>query len=315
MIEREDLLATAPLLAAALWGGMYVVSKWGFAVIPPVTLSFLRVTLGAGTLLVLVRLTKPTRSFSWPEWRRFIGLGFWVTVTIVTQFVGTDLTSASQGSLLTVLTPVFTFGLGVVLLDESLTWQKLLGLALAVAGTLLVLAGRYDLGAVGDGNLIGVGLLLVASFGWAAFTVRGAPLVRRYSALETATYATVPAVPMIGLLVPLELTSLDGPFVGVVVTPLLVAAVVYLGVASTAVAWYCWYKGLEYTTAGTVAVFFFAQPVVGAILSALVLGESLGTGFLVGGLVMSAGVYLVMVGRTETHSTSESGRDTSRSVE
>lgn len=315
MIERKDVLTTAPLLAAALWGGMYVVSKWGFAVIPPVTLSFLRVALGAGTLLVLVRLTKPTRSFSWPEWRRFIGLGFWVTVTIVTQFVGTALTSASQGSLLTVLTPVFTFGLGVVLLDGSLTRQKLLGLALAVAGILLVLAGRYDLGAVGDGNLMGVGLLLVASFGWAVFTVRGVPLVRRYSALETATYATVTAVPMIGLLVPLELTSLDGTFVGVAVTPLLVAAVVYLGVASTALAWYCWYKGLEYTTAGTVAVFFFAQPVVGVILSALVLGESLGTGFFVGGLVMSAGIYLVMVGRTETHSTSESGRDTSRSDE
>jgi uncharacterized membrane protein len=124
VIEYEDVLTTAPLLAAALWGGMYVVSKWGFAVIPPVTLSFLRVALGAGTLLVLVRLTKPTRSFSWPEWRRFIGLGFWVTVTIVTQFVGTDLTSASQGSLLTVLTPVFTFGLGVALLDESLTRQN-----------------------------------------------------------------------------------------------------------------------------------------------------------------------------------------------
>jgi drug/metabolite transporter (DMT)-like permease len=72
---------------------------------------------------------------------------------------------------------------------------------------------------------------------------------------------------MIGLLVPLELTSLDGAFVGVAVTPLLVAAVVYLGVASTALAWYCWYKGLEYTTAGTVAVFFFAQPVVGVSLA------------------------------------------------
>lgn len=37
--------ALAPLAAAALWGGMYVVSKWGFALIPPVTLGFLRVAL------------------------------------------------------------------------------------------------------------------------------------------------------------------------------------------------------------------------------------------------------------------------------
>jgi len=43
-----------------------------------------------------------------------------------------------------------------------------------------------------------------------------------------------------------------------------VAAVLYLGLASTAAAWYLWYKGLEYVPAGTVAVFFFtASPLSG----------------------------------------------------
>lgn len=81
--------------------------------------------------------------------------------------------------------------------------------------------------------------------------------------------------------------------------PLVVAAVLYLGVASTAVAWYAWYKGLEYVDAGTVAVFFFAQPVVGTALGVLVLGESIGAGFLFGGMLMLGGIYLVSSVDTE----------------
>jgi len=76
-------------------------------------------------------------------------------------------------------------------------------------------------------------------------------------------------------------------------------AVLYLGVASTAAAWSLWYKGLERPDSGPVAVFFFAQPVVGAALAAAVLVESLGPTFLVGGAVMAAGVYLVNTARAE----------------
>ncbi len=285
--------AGGPLLAAVFWGGMYVVSKWGFAAIPPVTLSALRMALGAATLLVVVRLTRPSRSFARREWLRFAGLGTLVALTIVTQFVGTDLTTASQGSLLTVLTPVFTVLLGVTLLDERLTRRSLVGMGLAVAGTAVVVAGRYDLSSLDGGSALGVGVLLVASLGWAGYTVFGKPLVRRYSALEAATYSTALAVPITVALLPFEYALTDAAVASLRVTPAVVAAVAYLGVVSTAAAWYCWYKGMEVADASVVAVFFFAQPVVGAALGAALLGESLGPAFLVGGGVMATGVYLV----------------------
>jgi drug/metabolite transporter (DMT)-like permease len=215
---RDRLLALAPLVSAVLWGGMYVVSEWSFSEIPPVTLSFLRVALGAGVLLVIVQRTAPERSFSRQDWRGFVVLRFWVTVTLVPQFVGTALTNASQGSLLTILTPIFTVLLGVSILGEQLTQRRLAGMVLAIAGTFLVLAGQYDFSTLGGGTLVGVGLLFIASFGWAAFTIWGTPFVRKYSALETATYATVAAVPMIGILVPIELALRDGGLSGSEIT-------------------------------------------------------------------------------------------------
>jgi len=76
-------------------------------------------------------------------------------------------------------------------------------------------------------------------------------------------------------------------------TPSVVGAVGYLGVLSTAVAWYCWYKGMEYAATSTVAVFFFAQPAVGILLEVVLLGEAVGPGFLVGGGLLAVGIYLV----------------------
>ena len=302
---RRLTYALAPLAAAALWGGMYVVSKWGFSAIPPITLGFLRVVLGAAALFVAVRASRPAPEFSATDKRRLVALGWWVTATIVTQFVGTDLTNASQGSLLTVLTPVFTLLLGVAVLAEPITRRKAAGMGLAAVGTVVVLAGQYDLAAMAAGNAAGVVALLAASFAWAAYTVYGKPLVRKYSALETATYSTLAAVPMLGALALGELAysgyalaDLPRTLASIPRSLAVVAAVAYLGLASTAAAWYLWYKGLEYVDAGTVAVFFFIQPLVGAVLGTLLLGEATGPGFIAGGLVMAVGVYAVSTSTT-----------------
>lgn len=292
------LATIGPFITATIWGGMYVVSKWGFAVIPPVTLAFLRVAIGGVALAVMVRVVYPPRSFTRSEWRRFIWLAIWVTLTLVTQFIGTDLTTASQGSLLTILTPIITVGLGVTLLDEQLTARKVLGIILAVIGTILVLFGQYDLWAMTAVNAIGIGTLLVAGASWAVYTVLGAPLVRRYSALETAAYSTMIAVPMLGVLVPIELWSTGIALSTIPVTPAIVGAVAYLGLLSTAAAWYLWYKGLEATEAGTVAIAFFFQPVVAALLGVLFLGETVGPYFLLGGLTMAIGIYAVNTARS-----------------
>lgn len=286
---------------------MYVVSKWGFGAIPPLTLAFLRVAVAVAVLVPLVRLAKPARSFSRRDYRGFALLGCWVALTLATQFAGTDLTNASQGSLLTVLTPVFTLALGVTLHGEALTARKVGGMALAAAGTLLVLAGQYDPSTLVGGGAAGPALLLVASLGWALYTVHGKRLVRAYSALETATYSTLVSVPLLAALVPVEFLARGLTPADVTVTLAVVGAVAYLGVLSTAAAWVLWYAGLETLDAGTVAAYFFAQPVVGAALGAILLGESLGPPFVAGGATMAVGVYLVDAARPDRATTGEAG--------
>ncbi len=282
----------APLSAAALWGGLYVVSKWGFDAIPPMTLAFSRIAIGAIALLVVVRLWYPRRSFSRGDQFGFGILGVVVALSIVTQFLGTALTTASQGSLVTVLTPIFTVALGVSLLGERLTRRLLVGIALATIGTIVIVVGQYDASSFTGGAIAGLLALLVASATWALYTVWGKPLVERYSALETATYSCLVAVPVTAAFVPVEFALTDATLTDVTPTPALFGAVFYLGIGGTAAAWYLWYKGLEVVDASVLAAFFFAQPIVGALLGVSLLGESLGSLFIVGGVVLSVGVYL-----------------------
>jgi drug/metabolite transporter (DMT)-like permease len=296
---------------------MFVVSKWSFAFVPPVTMGFLRVAVGSLALWLGVHATHRHGSVGGDQqpdidradWPAFVGLGGWVAVTIATQFLGTELTNASQGSLLTVLTPIFAVGLGASVLDERVTWRKGGGIALAAVGAALVLAGQYDLSTIATGNAVGVGLLIVASFAWAGYTVWGVSVVRKYSALTAATYSTIAATPMLAVLAAIELTVLGRPIGSIPLTVESIFATIYLGLVSTAAAWYLWYKGLEFVSAGTVAVFYFLQPVVGISLGALLLGEQIGTTFVVGSLVVGSGVWLVSQDRTNSKRQQQNDHD------
>ncbi|MDA8218062.1 MAG: DMT family transporter [Dehalococcoidales bacterium] len=72
-----------------------------------------------------------------------------------------------------------------------------------------------------------------------------------------------------------------------------VLGVLYLGAVSTAGAFYLWNKGMALLESDVAAVFFFAQPVVGAFLGWLLLHERLGPSFFLGGALIFAGVAAV----------------------
>src|SRR5437868_3728364 len=90
--------------AAALWGGMYVVSAGTFDAIPPIVLGFLRIAVGSALLVVAFRGRLGFRR----ELRaRVVAAGAIVALTMALQFVGTSLTGGAEGALLTTTTPAF----------------------------------------------------------------------------------------------------------------------------------------------------------------------------------------------------------------
>ena len=291
-----------PLLASVLWGGMYVVSRASFGAIPPVTLATLRVVIGGLTLWLALRLIGGRGVSSAVRWTRRDHLrallsGMVVAGCIVTQFAGTALASAHDGALLTTITPVFVVPLAWLLLGERPGWRIIAGMLLALAGVVIVVAAQVagpDAGLPGNA-LLGDALLLFSAFCWALFTVLGAPLTRRFTTLPAVTAATLWSIPFMLPLAAIEL-ALRPHGDALALTPASAGAVLYLAWGATALAWFLWYRGVEKLPAAVAAVFFFAQPLAGGILSAVFLRESLGAGFWLGGAVLAAGIVVVAAG-------------------
>lgn len=269
---------------------MYVVSRASFGAIPPVTLGLLRLLLGGAALWLVLRLRGSREHLpSQTRWRLPL-LGFCIAATITSQFLGTALASAHDGALLTTITPLFIVPLAWLLLGERPSWRVIAGTLLALIGVVIIVGSEQ-----GDGGeiqahsvLLGDGLLIISAFFWALFTVLGTPLVRKHSALVVTTYGTLWSL---FFFVPLALWELcQHPPLSFSLSSL--GSVLYLGLGATALAWFLWYRGVERLPTGVAAIFFFAQPLVGGLLSALLLHEALGAGFWLGGLVLALGIVL-----------------------
>ncbi|NTU55346.1 MAG: DMT family transporter, partial [Anaerolineales bacterium] len=93
------------LAAASIWGAMYVVSKVVLEVIPPFTLLAIRLILGALVLGIVVvirgKTTFTKRQFIDSFLVGIVGYG----ISLGFQFVGTKLSTASNGALVTSATP------------------------------------------------------------------------------------------------------------------------------------------------------------------------------------------------------------------
>ena len=284
------------MAAAALWGGMYVVSAATFDAIPPLTLAILRILVGSGVLLLAFR---GRIGIGQAPARRVLAAGAIVALTMVLQFVGTDLAGAAEGALLTTTTPAFVLLFGVALEGQRVRRVAWLGVAVALAGVAVLAARNGSFGAAGGPSIAGVpaplvgdALLVGSAATWALFSSVGRPLVEAVGAFRAILQASLVAAVLLLPFAPLELAGRDLPPVDAAG----IGAVLYLGIGSTALAWSLWYRGYARTPATVSAAAFFAQPVIGAALGAVLLQESLGPAFLVGAVLVGAGVLAIVAG-------------------
>lgn len=272
--------------AAGLWGGMYVVSKDTFSEIPPLTLAALRITL-AGVVLSAVLAARGR--LRWPGDRRLLLAGVLLAGTLVIQFVGTHLATASEGALLTTTTPLFIVPLAWAFLAERPAALTVIGIVSGGIGVALAVGGGLSFSRSPWGPI----LLLASAAGWAGYTIASARPARQRGPLVSVTWSTLVAIPIVAVLALAEASRWDASSFG---DPWTLAAIAYLGIAASAGAWYLWNRGVAGLPAAVTGAFFFLQPIVGGLLARAVLGERLGWLFVAGGLLILVGVLLAMRG-------------------
>ncbi len=270
---------------------MYVVSKVVLGVVPPATLLLIRYLIALPVLWMAARLmhTPGIQRADWPKLAltAFVGFG----ISLLAQFTGTKLSTAAAGALITSATPAFIVVFAWLILHERASGLQWLGLVIATFGVLIVsLLGDQPATDQATNPLLGNLLLIVAAVTWALYSVLVKWNSQKYTALAITLVVTALGIPIIAPVAAIELRTQS---IGTITLPV-VLGMLYIGVASTAIAFFLWNKSFELLDAATASLFFFAQPVVGALLSAIFLGQTLGWSFIVGGALILLGALLGM---------------------
>jgi len=282
----------AGLAAASIWGGMYVVSKVVLEVIPPFALLTIRLLMGAMAMGVVIyfRKTKTsiTKDFFWKS--VLVGVvGYGISLGF--QFVGTKLSTASNGSLVTSATPAFVLLFSPFLLGERTTPRGILALIVSTLGVVAVIDPRTA--ELSPSLFWGNMSLLAAALTWALYSV----LVRKVS--KSGDLLTSSAIMLLGglpssLLFGMWEVQTQG--VGTI-TIGIILGLLFLGIISTAIAMFMWNYAFAELPANVASLTFFAQPVVGTLLGWLFLAEKITPLFLTGGVLIGIGILIATSGK------------------
>jgi drug/metabolite transporter (DMT)-like permease len=245
---------------------------------------FVPVLIGAALVLAWRRPRFPRGA-----WPRIVAMGMLgVPLYNLFFFIGLKTVPTGTAALIVALNPVFTAVAAHLVLGEVFDARRALGLVLAVTGVFVVI--RYGTERPLDWPyLTSAVLLALAPLSWACYTVIGRGMPAGTDPLE-ATYAIVAigSLPLILLASPrLARTLLAHPGA--------LAAALYLGLACTLFGYAAWLWALRRLPAGEVAAFVFLNPPLANLWAWLIEGARLRPPFVLGALVLLAGVALIVL--------------------
>jgi drug/metabolite transporter (DMT)-like permease len=280
------------VLLAALFGGAFVAIETGLRELPPVLFAGLRFDVAAVALLAYVALSRPASA--WLPRTRADLLGVAVAATFlvglnngflfVGQTAATPAAAAVMYGLNPVLAPVFAWAL----LDRRLSRVEVGGIAVALAGVLLIVGPSSA--TLADPGSAGQLFVLVAAGAVAA----GSVLLRRVDPRMDGVALTAWAMAAGALLLHGASLALgESPPALSGVDAVTVASVLVVGLPSTAVAYAVFFGLIARLGPVRANLVAYAVPVFAALTGWLVLGAPVAASTATGFLVVVAGFALV----------------------
>jgi drug/metabolite transporter (DMT)-like permease len=291
-MRRAQIIAILEVtFSVTVWGASFVATKVAVKEALPVTVVWLRFTIGVAILGLATLLRKqialPERGeVGYLALLGFLGISFhqWL------QSTGLVTSEATTTAWIVATIPIFMALLGWLVLAEKLSWQQVFGIFVAALGVLVVVT-KGDLPALARGKIGSRGdfLVMLSAPNWAVFSILSRRGLQRYPATRMMLFVMVfgwlfTSVLFIasGGLSHWPQFSLDGWL-----------AVGFLGVFCSGLAYIFWYDALKALPAAQTGAFLYLEPFVTVIVAAVILGEPLLGASLLGGAAILLGVWIV----------------------
>lgn len=253
----------------------------------PFTVLFLRFTLAAVILLIYMFASHTV----FPQGKILLQLVLMGVFGYVGQslayFFAISLAPAGLVALLLYLSPVLvTFG-SFIFLHERLTWTKLLALLVALAGAVLTISAGGKLAGAQSANIIpGILLGILAAVVGAAYVLLGSRVLRAAPAIPATTVIITSTAVTYTALAAAQGFTLPAQWTGY-------AAILGLATISTVFAISTFMAGLQRVGPANASTLGVLEPASAVVLAALVLGETILPGQIIGGLMICFAVVII----------------------
>jgi drug/metabolite transporter (DMT)-like permease len=270
-----------------LWSFAFVAGKIGVTDCPPLILLAARFSLAGILILGITALRgEAWSSLTWRDAAIFAILGVANNALYLgLGYTGLQTVSAGLGGLIVSANPVFTAVLAAAFLGEALTWRKVMGLMLGIAGVCFIVWHRMS---VGTDDWHGILFTLASLASIVAGTILFKVLAPKGSLWVGNGVQNLSA----GIvLLPFALTLAD---VGdIVPSARLLGAFAFLVLGGSILAYLLWFHLLKVCGATAASAYHFLMPPLGMLFAFLVLGEHVEFRDLLGIVPVALGIYLV----------------------
>jgi drug/metabolite transporter (DMT)-like permease len=289
------------LLLCLIWGSTWLFIKLGLADLPPISFAGIRFVLAAAVLLVVVAVRRVPLPRARRDWLLILLTGLLsFAINYGTVFWGEQRISSGLAAILQTSIPIF--GLVIAhyhLPAEQITWAKLGGVLLGMAGVALIFADQLH--GEGPAALAGSAAIIVGAFCAAYSNV----LVKaRGGHLDPAVLA---AGQMLCGLVPLLVVGrwLEGSPFTFRWTRVAFISLIYLTLVGSCAAFLLYYWLVRHMDVTTTMLISLVTPVIAVLLGLWWLDEHISWRIVAGGLAIMAGIGLNVRRRAKVVVTAE----------
>lgn len=282
------------ILAGCFWGSMGIfvrkLGTYGFSAIQIVSI---RITLAA-LIFSLVLLVKDRRGFkiSQKDIPLFLGLGFGsILFFTICYFTAITMMPLSTAAILLYTSPVWIMLMSIIFFHEKLDKRKLIALALAFGGCVMV-SGISGEGMTVTGLLVGLG----SGIGYGLYSILGKVALRKYSSYTVTTYTFIFAA--VGSWIISRPVDMMGKFSSAPDLGFLIFFCFLTALITAVIPFLSYTLGLESVEASKAGIIATIEPMVATLIGILVFAEKLtimsGAGIL---LILASVVILTKSGK------------------
>ena len=291
-MESRFLPHIALLVVAVIYGLNFVIAKNVMIAGYLEPFPFILLRVAGGTIMFWVAYLLFVKEFiQWRDIPYLIMCAFFgVAVNQLSFFAGLKLTSPVHASLLMTIVPILVLMVSAIILSESISARKILGIALGMGGAVYLISSGENLhfaGSIIKGDL----LVMINVVSYSLYIVLVKRLLTKYHPITVVTWLFTVGLFMV---LPFGYKGLNTAAWNTFGSEIWLS-IGYVIIGTTFLAYLFNAYAISKVNPSIVSIYIYLQPIVASVASVIFYNEALGIDKLISAMLIFGGVYFVSI--------------------